>query len=170
VILPYSLEIRTMPTIQVSNGASANQLSNSRVQSAGISLFRVNKAAAALNQDGTLNSPQNPAQPGSTVALFGTGGGQTVPPSVAGEITPLLLRKLASTPQIQIGNRKPLIVQWAGAAPGLVSGVTQINVTLPDVIPVMPGYPPGTLPLQLFNTGIGGFFDSGIVTISVAIN
>jgi uncharacterized protein (TIGR03437 family) len=170
VILPYSLEIRTMPTIQVvSNGAPANQLSNSRVQSVGISLFRVNNAAAALNQDGTLNSPQTPAQPGSTVMLFGTGGGQTVPPSVAGEVTPLVVRPLASTPQVQIGDRQPLIVQWAGAAPGLVSGVTQINVTLPDVIPVMPGIPPGTLPLQISNNASGGF-DAGIVTISVAVN
>jgi uncharacterized protein (TIGR03437 family) len=169
VILPYSLEIGTMPTIQVvSNGTPANQLSNSRVQSAGISLFRVNNSAAAVNQDGTLNSPQDPAQPGSTVMLFGTGGGQTVPPSVAGEVTPLLLRPLASTPQVQIGNRQPLIVKWAGAAPGLVSGVTQINVTLPDVIPVVPGYPPGTLPLQVFTRG--GSFYSGSVTISVAVN
>lgn len=170
VILPYSLEIRTMPTIQVvSSGTPANQWSNSRVQSAGISLFRVNNSAAALNQDGTLSSPQNPAQPGSTVMLFGTGGGQTVPPSVAGEITPLVLRPLASTPQAQIGAREPLIVQYAGAAPGLVSGVTQINVTLPDVIPVMAGFPPGTLPLQVSTSAAGGF-DSGIVTISVAVN
>jgi uncharacterized protein (TIGR03437 family) len=130
----------------------------------------VNNSAAALNQDGTLNSPQNPAQPGSTVMLFGTGGGQTVPPSVAGEITPLALRPLAYTPQVQIDNQPPRLVQWAGAAPSLVSGVTQINFTLPDVIPVVPGYPPGTLPLQVFNSGISGSFYSGIVTISVAVN
>jgi len=36
-----------------------------------------------LNEDGTVNSPRNPAKRGSRVVLFGTGGGATVPPSVA---------------------------------------------------------------------------------------
>jgi hypothetical protein len=35
--------------------------------------------------------------------LFGTGGGQTVPTSVAGEITPLASRPLAQTASMQIG-------------------------------------------------------------------
>jgi hypothetical protein len=60
----------------------------------------------------------------------------------------------------------PLAVAWAEAAPDLVSGATQINVALPDVIPVVPGYPTGTLPLQV----VGSDFNSGVVTISVAVN
>ncbi|MGO9230561.1 MAG: hypothetical protein ACLQKA_15325 [Bryobacteraceae bacterium] len=167
VILPYSLPVRTPATIQVvSNGAESNQLSNLDVQQAGFSLFRVGNAAAALNQDGTVNSPQNPAQPGSTVMLFGTGGGQTVPPSVAGEVTPLALFPLASVPIAQIPGGPTLTVEYAGGAPGLVSGVDQINVTLPDVIPVVPGYPSGSLPLVVAE----GDFVAGIVTISVVAN
>jgi uncharacterized protein (TIGR03437 family) len=169
VILPYSLELSSQPTIQVvSNQTASNQLSTWIVDQAGISLFRVGSAAAALNQDGTPNSPQNPAQPGSTVMLFGTGGGQTVPPSVAGQITPLGLRPLASMPQVQIVDGPMLSVEYDGAAPGLLSGVTQININLPDVTPVVSGYPAGTLPLQV----IGNFtsFDSGYVTISVVTN
>jgi uncharacterized protein (TIGR03437 family) len=42
--------------------------------------------AAVLNQDGSINSPRNPADPGSVVSLFLTGTGQTSPPSVEGEI------------------------------------------------------------------------------------
>ncbi len=80
VIVPYSLPIGTMSTIQVvSNGTPANQMSASVLQQ-GISLFQANNSAAALNEDGTLNSPQNPAKPGSIVALFGTGGGETESP------------------------------------------------------------------------------------------
>ena len=166
VTLPYSLAVRTMPTIQVvSNGTPANQMS-ATVLEQGISLFQVNNTAAALNEDGTLNSPQNPAKPGSIVALFGTGGGETVPPSVAGEVTPLALRPLASTPLVQLDSTM-LIVEYAGAAPGLVSGVTQINVRLPDVIPIVPGFPAGTVPLWVSPQSQ---FNAGIVTISVAVN
>jgi len=167
VILPYSLTVGSTASVQVvSAGTPANQLSDSVIEQ-GISFFSVgNGAAAALNQDGTLNSPQNPAQPGSTVMLFGTGGGQTVPASVAGEITPLAIIPLMTMPQVKIVYGPFVLVEWAGAAPGLVAGATQVNVTLPDVIPVVPGYPSGTLPLQVIDNG----FNSGIVTISVAPN
>jgi uncharacterized protein (TIGR03437 family) len=153
----------------VSNGTPTNQMSVS-VLAQWISLFSLgNSAAAALNQDGTLNSRQNPAKPGSVVALFGTGGGETVPPSVAGELTPLGLFRLAIAPEVQIASSPPttLRLEFAGAAPTLVSGVTQINVDLPAVIPVVPGYPAGTLPLVV--NGLGNGFDSGTVTISVAV-
>ena len=166
LILPYSLIAGTQATVQVvSNGTPTNQMSAS-VLAQGISLFSVgNSAAAALNQDGTLNSPQNPAKPGSVVAFFGTGGGQTVPPSVAGEVTPLVLRTLANTPHVMVGFVATLAVEWAGAAPTLVSGVTQINVQLPEVTPVVPGYPAGTLPVYVAGDG----FNPASVTISVAV-
>jgi uncharacterized protein (TIGR03437 family) len=169
VILPYSLAVGTDPTIQVvSNQTASNQLSSWMVDQAGISLFRVGNAAAALNQDGTPNSPQNPAQPGSTVMLFGTGGGQTVPPSLAGGVTPFGLRPLVSIPQVQIVDGPMLSLEYAGAAPGLLSGVTQININLPGVIPVVSGYPAGTLPLEV---GVNGTdFNAGYVTISVAVH
>src|SRR5262249_29470554 len=35
--------------------------------------------ASILNQDGTTNSPRNPASRGSVVVLYGTGGGLTAP-------------------------------------------------------------------------------------------
>jgi len=167
LILPYSLTVGTQATIQVvSNGTPTNQMSAS-VLAQGISLFSVgNSAAAALNQDGALNSPQNPAKAGSVVMLFGTGGGATVPPSVAGEVTPLVLRPLVNTPHVMVGYVAILTVEWAGAAPSLVSGVTQINVKLPDVIPAVQGYPAGTLPLYVLGDG----FNPASVTISVAVN
>ena len=41
---------------------------------------------AILNQDSTVNSPSNPANRGSAVALFATGAGQTNPPGVDGQV------------------------------------------------------------------------------------
>jgi uncharacterized protein (TIGR03437 family) len=161
LILPYDLPVGTTATVQVvSNGTPLNSLSDLRVVAAGITIFQNSGAAVALNQDYSINSPQNPAQPGSTVMLFGAGGGQTSPPSMAGEVTPLELRPLVTAPQAAIIGfpqlQPPAIflnVQYAGAAPGLVSGVTQLNVTLPATIPVAQGYPPGTLPLQVVESG-----------------
>jgi uncharacterized protein (TIGR03437 family) len=166
LILPFSLVAGSVPTVQVvTNATPANLLSASYVQPAGITLFQIGNGAAAVNQDGTLNSPQNPAPPGSIISLFGTGGGQTMPASIEGQVTPLGLRPLVNQPQVQIAGLGPaLSVQYAGAAPGLVSGVVQINVTLPNPLPVAPGYPKGTLPLRVTTTAGTSFVD---VTISV---
>ena len=147
-----------------------HQLSNVTVLAQAVSIFLVDAigSAAALNEDYTVNSPQHPARPGSAVMLFGTGGGQTNPPSVAGEVTPLELRPLLSVPQVYVlsSTTIPLNVEYAGAAPAELSGVTQINVRLPDVIPV--GSPPGTLHLSVVETGVPFF--SKTVTISVSGN
>ena len=130
-------------------------------------LFEQARAWGFLNEDGTVNSQEHPAQPGSTVSLFGTGGGQTVPASVAGEITPPGLRPLVNNPQVGIYNGPlTLSLQYAGAAPGLVSGVTQINVTLPVVFPFVEDFPAGTLPLFVQSNGVFGM----IATISVSVN
>jgi uncharacterized protein (TIGR03437 family) len=188
LVLPYSLPVGTTPTIQVvSEGAALNSLSQAGAILAGISLFQVSDAAVALNQDGTVNSPQNPSKPGSTVMLFGTGGGPTNPPSVEGQITPAGLWPLIDSAQVEIigipggptappmtTTTMPLTVEYAGGAPALISGVTQINVTLPNVIPAVEGYPAGTLPLLVMEPippdspqGTVGF-TSNLVTISVA--
>ena len=172
--LPYDLPVGTTASIQVVvNGVPLNPISNSQVVAGNISIFQLNGAAVALNQDSTVNSPQNPAQPGSTIALFGTGGGRTSPSSVAGEVTPLELRPLVTTPQAAIIGilqmQPPVIylkVEYAGAAPTLQSGIDQINVMLPDMIPVAYGYPPGTLPLQVFDPQTGS---SQAVTIYAAM-
>lgn len=87
---------------------------------------------------------------------------------------PLELRPLLNVPQVSIpepGAALPhLNVEYAEAAPGLLSGVTQINVTLPDAFPAAAatGYPPGILPFLI--TVSGTSFFSGEVTISVLSN
>jgi uncharacterized protein (TIGR03437 family) len=172
-VIPYSLPVGSRPAIQVvANGNPGNQLTSAYVQPAGISLFLANdspsRSAAALNEDGTVNSPRNPARKGSRVVLFGTGGGPTVPASVAGEVTPLEIRALEQRPQVQITREIPVTVEYAGAAPGLAAGVTQINIKLPDLIPEVPGFPRGTVPLSVITPGAS--FYAGYVTVAVAVD
>jgi len=79
--------------------------------------------AAALNQDGTVNSAANPAQAGSIVSLFGTGAAW---PSSGGGMTFAQNNGFQVTDQA--GVRLNLL--YAGSAPGLSDGVFQINVQL----------------------------------------
>ena len=90
-------------------------------------------SALALNQDGTVNSPTNRAQPGSIVTIWMTGGGalpgapdDVVNMSLAGNVYPISV--LTGD---QGGGLSPLPVLYAGDAPGLASGVTQVNFQLP---------------------------------------
>jgi uncharacterized protein (TIGR03437 family) len=176
-ILPYSLEPGTRPRFQVEFNANAgNEIAGFlRVQRQGLSLFRVWSEpgrwprAAALNEDGTVNSPENPARAGTSVVLFGTGGGATAPPSSMGEVTPLELRPLEVTPRVVLADRlEQLTVEWAGAAPGLVAGVTQINVKLPGAIPEFPEFPRGVVPIAVESPGVS--YSGGIVTVAVAVD
>ncbi len=88
--------------------------------------------AAALNQDASINTAQNPAAPGSVVVLYGTGEGATSPirsdgPAVAPLPKPILPVAVA------IGGRSAEVL-YAGAAPGFI-GLFQINAVVPDETP-----------------------------------
>jgi uncharacterized protein (TIGR03437 family) len=87
--------------------------------------------AAALNQDGTLNSPSNPASAGSIVTIYATGEGQTNPAGVDGKLAntapyPAPLQPVSA----QIGGLNA-VVNYAGAAPTLVAGIIQLNLQVP---------------------------------------
>ena len=55
-------------------------------------------------------------------------------------------------------------MEYAGAAPGLVAGVTQLNVRLPDTIPPVDGFSQGLVPLLVRTKSS---FDPGYVTVAV---
>ena len=95
---------------------------------------------AILNQDYSVNSASQPAAAGSTVMLFGTGGGVTIPPSIDGGLNPIPgpdvpLGALALTATATVGGEPAPAVPYAGPAPGLVAGIFQINVTIPNDAP-----------------------------------
>lgn len=81
-------------------GKTASQVSIDYLVAASIGVFQDPRSngtrALAINEDGTLNSSQNPARAGQRIVLYASGGGQTNPPSVAGEVTLLELRPLAT--------------------------------------------------------------------------
>jgi len=89
---------------------------------------------AAINQDGTLNSPTNPAPVGSTVALFGTGGGVTSPfCDSAGLASVTELQPTVASFQSTVGGDAAPVV-FSGVSPGLTCGLNQWNVTVAETV------------------------------------
>jgi uncharacterized protein (TIGR03437 family) len=132
------------------NGASASSGVNLTQIVPGIFLANATtQLAAVTNADGTPNSPTNPAKLGSVITFFGTGGGPLNPPGVDGAIwlsSPLA--QLTMPVSVQI-NHINATVTYAGSAPGLVSGVFQINVQVPDLFS-----PPPTVPITITIGGV----------------
>ena len=123
----------TQVSVQV-DGVTANMITNRLTDAApGIFGNSATKQAAVLNQDGTPNSPSNPAARGSIVAIYATGGGTTNPPGQTGTVSPLRLAPLTLPVTVQIGGEDCYVV-YAGAAPGLISGMMQVNVSLPEIL------------------------------------
>ena len=85
---------------------------------------------AILNQDYSVNGPGNRAAPGSVIQIFATGEGQTNPPGVDGKLATGALPAPNLPVSVTIGGL-PAIVPYAGAAPGLVAGVVQVNAVVP---------------------------------------
>jgi uncharacterized protein (TIGR03437 family) len=93
--------------------------------------------AAALNQDGTYNSAQNPAAAGSIVTVYGTGLGAITPSQPDGSRIGLPLPSNNFTFEVEakytigipFGTEVdvPFEVEYAGPAPTLVAGASQIN-------------------------------------------
>ena len=88
---------------------------------------------AILNENTTPNSPANPAARGSIVSIYATGAGQMEPLGIDGEVisgVPPVPRLLV---QVRIGGQEAA-VEFAGAAPGLISGVLQVNARVPSAL------------------------------------
>ena len=115
--------------------------------------------AAALNQDGTVNSASNPAAPGSIVTFFGTGAiwrSGIKDGAVASSAVPLDQEQN----RFEVVDRSdaPATILYAGAAPSLIYGVFQLNVQLPpDAVP--------PLTLQTYSAASATLLSSNAVQI-----
>ena len=77
-----------------------------------------------------------PAHPGQYIVIFGTGLGLTLPPVLAGQL-PNFAAQVMNPIRVWVGDRELVggFIQYAGQAPRL-AGVYQINLLLPDDIPL----------------------------------
>ena len=86
-------------------------------------------AGAALNEDYTMNSLANPARPGSVVTVYGTGFG--VLQSTVSDGQPVTAANSAAATITATVAGLPATVLYAGAAPGLIAGMDEVDLRLP---------------------------------------
>ena len=107
--------------------------------------------AAAVNQDGTVNSAQHPASVGSIVSIYATGLGMITPAPTDGAAISLPLPANVLPVQVLFTDPNfhdplPLLdtVLYAGPAPFEVVGLTQINVPATAAVTLQVTLPDGT--------------------------
>ena len=148
-LVPFSVPSFGTVTVKVSYAGSSATYKTAAATSTP-AIFSLDSSGAGqgviLNQDGTVNSPQHPAKIGSTIVFYATGLGNTAPAADDGDVAstdpnatlPAPVQKVSVV--ISGTNAK---VSYAGAAPGFLTGIFQINAVIPpnvftdDEIPIV---------------------------------
>jgi uncharacterized protein (TIGR03437 family) len=143
LVAPFEIAGQTQTTVQIeTNGARILPPFETQVVVTAPGIFTLDGSgygqAAALNQDGTLNSPGNPADQGSIVTLYVTGMGAMSPQPVDGSVPARSSAKPAAPVRIYLTGAPFADVQYAGDAPGLVEGAVQLNIVVPKVLQTGP--------------------------------
>ena len=134
-IVPYEVSGKTSTQVAVIQSGQPLQSLPLPVTDLSPGIFTQNSSgtgqAAALNQDQTLNTPLNAAALGSVISVYLTGTGQANPTQVTGRINAptdvgAILQKVTAT----IGGVAADVI-YAGPAPALVAGATQVNLRIP---------------------------------------
>src|SRR5262249_21631438 len=89
------------------------------------------------NQDGSINSKDNPAPRNSIVTIWATGGGAMDSGMFDGQISQSPLGKLTLPVTVELSRFQPPAtgaVTYAGAAPNMVAGVIQVNFRIPPLM------------------------------------
>ncbi len=164
-IVPLGLQNPTVAIRAVYQGQeSAPLIAN--VAAAAPGIFTLDSTGthqgAFLNQDLTINSASNPASPGDVLVVYTTGEGELTTDLPDGSLAPepegpgdddLVVQPVI----VQIGGI-PCDVLYAGAAPGSVVGLIQINVRIPE------GVPPGDAAVTI---QMGDTISQGGVTAAI---
>jgi uncharacterized protein (TIGR03437 family) len=133
VVVPFEVFGKSGTVLTISRGGQQTPPLPLPITTAAPSIFTQDATglgqAVALNQDGSLNTPLNPAGQGSILTLYLTGAGQTNPPGLTGGVTGGPGSTVLSTTATIQGI--PAEVLYSGPAPGLIAGVSQVNLRVP---------------------------------------
>ena len=110
-------------------------------------LVNSSNIVAAMDSLSNLISPSNPARPGDTVTIYGTGFGATNPVVASGSVSPATPVPVTASVTATVGGKSAVVV-FAGLAPGQTAGENLINLTIPD------GLGAGNLPVVVTVGGV----------------
>ena len=158
-VVPFELSSQAATFVTVQTDGAALGPVKLPVVSAAPGVFTLNGTgagqAAVLNQDGSVNSVSNPAARGSYIAVYMTGAGALYPAVADGSAGPAFPPFPApfNSMRSSIGN-----VVFAGQAPDLIAGATQLNIRIDPSTATG-----GAVPLIIY----AGGYNSPAVTIAV---
>jgi uncharacterized protein (TIGR03437 family) len=159
-VVPYEVSTKSQTAVQYSYGGVTSNTATVPVTQAVPGIFSVNGSGTGpgsiLNPDNTLNSAQNPVAAGSFVVVFATGAGTVVGGAVDGALAPAAAKQTLSVSATVGGVNAPII--YAGAAPGEVNGVLQVDLTIPTGVAL------GNQPLVIT---VGGVASQTGITVGV---
>ena len=151
VVVPYAVAGESSTVVQVEYLGALSPPVSLPVAPTAPGIFTLNASGAGpgaiLNAaDDSVNSSLNPVAHGDWVSVFATGGGATTPAGVDGLLPGGPSYSPNASVSVNIGGLDcPL--NYEGAAPGLVSGLLQINAQVPA------GVGSGNVPVVLLSTG-----------------
>lgn len=166
-IAPVGLAGKTSTVVTVTYSGMTSNALTVPVQATAPGIFAADGSGtgggAILNPGYSLNARLNPAGRGGVIAIYLTGAGVTNPPSVDGAITGLTppFPAVAQAVSVTIGGVAVPAgsIVYAGAAPGSIEGLTQIDVVIPATVTPGP-----TVPIVVT---IGGVPSQTGITVSV---
>jgi len=134
-VVPYEMSGKTSTDITVEYQGAQTEALAVPVDETVPGVFTLDSSgfgpAAVLNQDGSINSPSNPAKKGSIIVIYATGAGQTDPQGVDGKTAVDELPKPRLPVSVRFTEPIDAEILYAGAAPSFVSGALQVNVRIP---------------------------------------
>ncbi len=173
-IAPWSLRTdgTRVPICVTMNGENSCLYAATAPSSPG--LFQIGSQIAAVNQDGTVNSPQNPARLGSYISVYFTGGGKLEGSVFDGGVAGFDLQRNTATVTASVtanqcepfggcssGFTREAQVVFTGAVPTLVYGVNVVIVQIPSQF----DFPMGPQPAQ-FSLSVRATPQDPIATVS----
>ena len=166
-MVPYGVGGRTSTSIVVEYFGVQSAPVSYNVVAAVPGIYTLNSQgtgpASILNQNGAINGSNAPEKRGNVITVYMTGEGATTPQGADGAIIPADgsgLKKPVPTVTATIGGM-PADVQYAGSAPGIVSGVMQVNLLIPANAPVG-----GAVPIVI-NVGTASSAGAGAPTVAI---
>ena len=136
-IVPYEIAGRVTTNVIVQRNGLVSAALQLRVSDSAPAIFSAsqtgNGQGAILNFNSAVNSSANPAAKGSVIQIFATGEGALLPQVATGSVTSSTgpnFPKPTLPVSVTIGGL-PATVTYAGEAPGLVSGLLQVNAIVP---------------------------------------
>jgi len=104
---------------------------------------------AVLNQDGSINSPTNPAARGSIISVFANSAGFWYPAMGEGIVAPGPVDGNFGFSSVQVNGISQFPTPYFGNAPGEVTALWQINVPVPRNAPTG-----SYIPIRILASGI----------------